>query len=381
MDDEATAQATANSAHIGNSSSDDCERTVTNQPGGPRRGQDDRVQALSSSTAALSLHEPKGEDVLLPPATEVAGAATAAEAGPSACTRALAMPEILAEILSWVAADTTWSSCASDDTDTGAGAGSGEDTGSEDDDVEEKEEEEPYGTPGVLARCARVNSLWFSLSVAHLWEDMAFVTWPLGGGLSGMTRCLYLVPDAERRRAYARCVRWAYVGGLVPLPSSPSPSSSSANDASPRGMKYWDTRLQAWSEDVSRAAVDEMYDGLEFPLLEELEIWMAGWRESGHPPRIRGAPRMKTLALNPSFDMYPDTYRVGQDEMGSMLEEIPRRGGRAQDIFPDLEEFSIHDACLAYPGAFDKFAKRMPKLRVFDHAAAVETMGEPASST
>jgi len=286
----------------------------------------------------------------------------------SACAQALTMPEIVALILLWVARDTDF---ARSDQMRAEWSAAGYD--SDDDD----RKSEYYGTKGVLSRCARVNKLWFQEAVPHIWDDLRLVTFPLCG-FSGLTKALYCVASLERRRLYARCVQQAIVHGL--------PADERVMEDSSGGGE---------TVRVTRADIDAMYAELAFPLLTELEMWMSGWGESSHVPKMKGH-NVTELSLDPSFDVYPDTYRVCQDELASVLDEIPVSAtpwplfyhllawptavhllyliATGQDIFPDLEVFSVDDRCLAYPGAFDKFAKRMPKLRSMNHDNAVETL-------
>ncbi|CAG9984975.1 unnamed protein product [Clonostachys byssicola] len=236
-------------------------------------------------------------------------------------TNPLLLREIVAEVMKWIDIDYEFSH------DVYSGKL---------DEYDEPELLTTYGKNGVLARCCCVNQLWFDEAAPLLWAAPTEFTFAMDQTLSKVFDQL----DASRRQMYANFVKEAVIAGVPPDEASEN---------------------------------DEPLKGLDFPKLESVDLPLAGWGQSEYIPRIRNH-RVKILAIDPSFDIYPDTYRVMQDEMGSILEQIP-------DIFPDLENVDIIDCCLAAPGAIEKCESRLPKLKYFNRGPVIVGNDYPASRT
>ncbi|KAK7217739.1 hypothetical protein V2G26_005742 [Clonostachys chloroleuca] len=236
-------------------------------------------------------------------------------------TNPLLLREIVAEVMKWIDIDHWFSH---------------EVYSGKLDEYDEPELLATYGKDGVLARCCCVNRLWFEEAAPLLWAKPTQFTFASDQTLSKMFDQL----NVSRRQMYANFIKEAVIAGVPPD--------------------------EAFEN-------DEPLKGLEFPKLESVDLPLAGWGESEYIPRIRNH-QVRILAIDPSFDIYPDTYRVMQDEMGSILEQIP-------DIFPDLENVDIIDSCLVAPGAIEKCESRLPKLRYINRGPAIVGNGYPASRT
>ncbi|VUC28742.1 unnamed protein product [Clonostachys rosea] len=256
-------------------------------------------------------------------------------------TNPLLLREIVAEVMKWIDMDYGFSH---------------EVYSGKLDEYDEPEVLASYGKDGVLARCCCVNRLWFNEAAPLLWAAPTQFTFAMDQTLSKMLDKL----DMSRRQLYANFVKEAVIAGVPP------------DDAFEH---------------------DEPLKGLDFPKLESVDLPLAGWGESEYIPRIKNH-RVKILAIDPSFDIYPDTYRVMQNEMGSILDQIPVRivfvlvisavfyrepNCVIQEIFPDLENVDIIDCCLAAPGAIEKCESRLPKLKYFGRGPVVVGNDYPAS--
>ncbi|CAH0051851.1 unnamed protein product [Clonostachys solani] len=236
-------------------------------------------------------------------------------------TNPLLLREIVAEVMKWIDLDYGFSH---------------EVLSGKLDEYDEPEVLATYGKNGVLARCCCVNRLWFNEAAPLLWAAPTQFTFAMDQTLSKLFNQL----DESRRQMYANFVKEAVIAGVPPD--------------------------EAFEN-------DEPLKGLEFPKLENVDLPLAGWGQSEYIPRI-GNHRVKILSIDPSFDVYPDTYRVMQEELGSILEQIP-------DIFPELENVDIIDSCLAAPGAIEKCESRLPKLKYFNRGPVVVGNDYPASRT
>ncbi|CAG9953947.1 unnamed protein product [Clonostachys rosea f. rosea IK726] len=174
-------------------------------------------------------------------------------------THPLLLREIVAEVMKWIDIDYEFSH------DVYSGKL---------DEYDEPEVLTTYGKNGVLARCCCVNRLWFNEAAPLLWAAPTQFTFAMDQTLS---RCVTATDVCQLRQGGCHC--WC------------PPDEASKND--------------------------EPLKGLEFPKLESVDLPLAGWGESEYIPRI-GNHQVKILVIDPSFDVYPDTYRVMQDEMGSI---------------------------------------------------------------
>ncbi|KAF3909677.1 hypothetical protein AA313_de0208025 [Arthrobotrys entomopaga] len=227
----------------------------------------------------------------------------------TAAQRALLLPEILSLVLEWVHAQ-EWLS--SEDMDN------------------YPESYTDLKSPNLanLARCARVNKLWFEESICFLWKDPNAHNY----GFYGL-RHYFERLEPERRQFYANYVEECMIE---------------------------DVQVQEQSNTVLLE--------LEYPNLKKVKLRAAGWFDCQFPKF--GKNSVRKIEFDPRFDVYPDTYGVRQDEMKQSLDYIA-------ETFPDLETLDVIDRCLAYPGDLESFARRMPKLKSFDHRLVWVGHGDP----
>lgn len=238
----------------------------------------------------------------------------------SARQRTLATPEIVSLVLSWIYQDDQFHQTVYKESSL----------------PDEDPDESYYGHLGVLLRCAQVNKLWHLEAVTFLWREPCIYTdhW-LHTRFSAFT-------DFERKQYHANLVE--------------------------------ETTLITLSRSEA-ARGDAVLEGVEFPRLKEVRIYLDGNGE--HITKIRGS-HVKVLDLDPSFDYYPDTYRVSREEMDVILDQLPvsifrqtspwlpANGLITQACFPNVEEVSFIDRCLAFPGALERFQAKLPHLKVLD---------------
>ncbi|KAH8646345.1 hypothetical protein BX600DRAFT_477554 [Xylariales sp. PMI_506] len=239
-----------------------------------------------------------------------------------ATRRALLIPEILSQIFFWISQDDSFYHTVH---------------GPDLDELDEPKLLCTYEKEGALVRCGQVSKLWCSEAMPYAWRNLRH-TYPFER--VSLPRIIGAV-EPDRRQRYADMVEIAIMVGVA--------SGEEADDA------------------------DAAIHGVEFPNLKEVTMPLAGFNRSEHIP-VMGKNTVKVLNVDPSFDCYPDTYRVDQDEMKLILEQIPA-------VFPHLEELNIVDACLAYPGALEDCARRLPKLKKFDHSSVIVGMDYPQSRT
>ena len=204
----------------------------------------------------------------------------------TATRHALALPEMVHEILGWIMRD--HASCWTVRKD---GA-----TEAPDDDLEWNDWEDPprsYGRHGVLVQCAQVNRLWFSEAVPFLWADLA--DYPSDRSLPEF---FVAVPDLARRQLYASVVEQA---DLCPVEVG-----------------------------ESAEAVDQSLRNVSFPRIESLRLRLPGCDGPSHLPRVC-CPRLVTLEIDPRFEHMPDTYCVLPQEWDEVLDQIPVGGPLGRD--------------------------------------------------
>lgn len=226
----------------------------------------------------------------------------------SSTVRALGMPELLSRIFGWIRLD-----------EGGSWAG-----------LTDSGKTYSYGCLGVLAHCALVNRLWCAEAVPCLYADNPFdILWFGGGDHYGVVGGLRRVEDPSRK---------AFFAGLIKVASMGTVGKEDAE-------KY-----------------DAHVNGLVFPQLHTLTLVLGTL--ATHITRVQ-APVLRRLVIDPVYDVFPTSYALGQDGMDLVLDQIPI-------LFPNLEEVEFDDTAIAYPGALERFAARLPRLRVFDHSYVIE---------
>ena len=145
-----------------------------------------------------------------------------------------------------------------------------------------------YGRDGVLLRCALVSHLWFDEALPYLWRTSR--QWfSIGDWYSGSLPALFAKMTPSRRQLYANLVEDCL---LVTV----SHESTTAGEA------------------------DEAFRGVHFPKLQSITMMLPGYG-SKHVPLIN-SPNVTMLELDPSFDYYPDTYRVDGEELDIILDQV-----------------------------------------------------------
>lgn len=189
--------------------------------------------------------------------------------GTSACQRALATPEVVSLVLYWM---------YHQDDQFYHGIHKASDAPDRDADVELVY---AGGKWGVLLRCAQVSKLWHLEALPFLWREPCIYT------QDRLHTRFSMFTDFARKQYHANLVQET---SLVTLSSS----------------------------EVARANV--VLEGLEFPRLTEVRIYLDG--DGEFITKIRG-DHVKILDVDPSFDCYPDTYRVSREQMDTILEQLP----------------------------------------------------------
>ncbi|RAL08447.1 uncharacterized protein BO97DRAFT_408295 [Aspergillus homomorphus CBS 101889] len=251
----------------------------------------------------------------------------------TATRRALSLPEIVSEIIAWIHADTDndWPASAPPQPnlqDFKNPSDSDHDNLYASDSESSESHTYYYSRTGVLFRCALVNRLWFHATIPALWEED--LDWSFR---SQIPDHLTQVEDPSRRQMYANYIKRA---NLTTVPEACS-------------LKY-------------AAALG----GLQFPRLEYVKLICPGadWQESSNVPPLLSS-RVKVLDIDPRFEWNPITYCVKHAEWDELFEQIPK-------VFPNLETVTFMDCARVFPGALERFAKGLPRLKSFDHHCVVE---------
>ncbi|KAH8680728.1 hypothetical protein BX600DRAFT_491074 [Xylariales sp. PMI_506] len=258
----------------------------------------------------------------------------------STTERALLLPEILSLVFHWILQDKGFSQPVygdGPDPNREADLRSMLGLGPDDELALDDEDQEPellysYGASGVLIRCGMVNSLWYSVAMPHAWKSVG--RFPISP--ENTMESIFGRIDPSRRQYHANLVVEACMAGVA--------------------------------EGAAADKADANLEGVEFPNLKQVELRLVGFHESMHIP-ILGKSGVTVLKLNPYFESNPDTWGVCQKEMGKILEQIP-------SVFPDVEDLSVVDQCLAYPGALERCASRLTNLKVFNHCLVKVTAEE-----
>ena len=190
----------------------------------------------------------------------------------------LAMPEILERIFTWLSLDVgifvEGRSYTLPLTDPG----------NENDDDAYDPDIKYHGSWGVLARCARVNKLWWMEATPLIWREPHWDLW------SHDSATILRRVEPERRQYYANFIEEA----------------------------------QLWSyEPNNNPAADEMFRETKFPRLAKVRIVLPTSGKATHMPRLN-APELRDLEIDPPCDSYPRTYHgFGPDNWDVIFEQIP----------------------------------------------------------
>ncbi|KAH8698940.1 hypothetical protein BGW36DRAFT_460756 [Talaromyces proteolyticus] len=243
----------------------------------------------------------------------------------TASQRALSLPEIVSEVLYWIHIDENISE-----------SDFKKDVPQEYIEPESFDDPIPpsptysYGKFGVLFRCCLVNRLWYQEAVPLMWETIEGWFWdPL------LPICFEGIFHHSRRQFYAN-----FIKRLV---------------------------LQTINQQTAQR-YDLLLRGLVFPKLEWLRLYLRGniWEKYGVPP-VDG-PNLKTMELDPHFenDITGTDYLTSQDDWENVFEQVPIQ-------FPALENVRIIDRARVWPGALERFEKRLPHLKKFDKRLVIES--------
>ena len=168
---------------------------------------------------------------------------------------------------------------------------------------EDKPESTSHDRHGALLRCALVSQLWFSISIPFLWSDDASSSIPSGNLFQDLIFRFSCITPA-RRQLYADFVEK-------------------------------DTFMLVKPDSEKAKEADEVLKDVKFPRLKSLWMIMPGFGTS-YVPKIDGKS-VEILELDPSFDVNPDTYRVGGEE----LEEVLVQVAVSFSPFPPLALYSL----------------------------------------
>ncbi|KAK6538610.1 hypothetical protein TWF694_010188 [Orbilia ellipsospora] len=180
-----------------------------------------------------------------------------------------------------------------------------------------------------LAHCACVNKLWFKEAIRILWRNPT----KYNTRLNKLSNFFYEI-EPERQQFYLDHIEEFVIQDV-----------SEQDEASRKPLHH-----------------------LEYPNLKTITMRAAGWW--GFRFAKFGKNSARKLRFDPRFDVYPDTYGVDQEKMKKTLDYIV-------ETFPNLESLEILDRCLAYPGDLENFARRMPKLKTFNHELVWVGHGDP----
>lgn len=180
---------------------------------------------------------------------------------------------------------------------------------------------ECYDRHGVLLRCMLVSRHWFDMAVKVLWRFPSKYEY----GLDSLARRMMGL-EKERRQFYADLVEEA---------------------------------TEMTGKDKEK---DEALEGLKFPKLKKVRLMT----RDAYVPKIE-ARGVESVVIDPHYEpCNPEYYGVTQGEMERVLEQIV-------ELWPDAREVVFEDSALAWPGAMERFRKRMGRLEVFDHKLVTET--------
>lgn len=183
----------------------------------------------------------------------------------TAVQRALALPEIVGEVLSWI------------------------DIGRYHISIKMEEDTYWYGRLGVLFRCALVNHLWFREAVAFLWRDLRC---PVPFRKQALFPTCLEDHDFDCAQFYANLVQQATLS----------------------------TFHEGWADFYK-----EIVDGIVFPNLERLVLCCQGFADESYYFAQIKCPNLKVLELDPHFEINPTTYLVHQDDWNEIFDCIAVR--------------------------------------------------------
>jgi hypothetical protein len=189
---------------------------------------------------------------------------TATATATTAVQRALLLPEILSLIFAWIRQDRDYFYRGNFD-------------------EEEWEYRLSYGREGVLLRCGLVNKLWYAEAMPIMWSS----PWSLGCVVPNSLPQFFLNMDPPRRQYYANFVE------TVTL----------ATTSKEQGVR-----------------ADLVLRDLKFPKLESVMLRLVD-HDGCYIPRVE-KQAVKSVDIDPRFEVYPDTYGMSRDEIGSILDQI-----------------------------------------------------------
>jgi hypothetical protein len=135
-----------------------------------------------------------------------------------------------------------------------------------------------------LFRCGLINKLWYTEAMPLLWSATI-----VGDLLSNSLPKYFTNIDSERRQFYANLVEKAVIVTV---------------------------------NEEKAAEDDAVLKGLKFPKLDYMWMMLDDHQDGFYVPRVEGHC-IKTLEIDPRFELYPDTYGMTRDEIGMILEQIP----------------------------------------------------------